>query len=170
MTTADQERLVQTWIAAAENRAYHVPSQNRELQIERLRKIAVLRFTGRIDELMAHFAEDCEMYVGGGAQFAPLSGYSIGRDEIRTRLKSFNIVLEFLDLEFISIIVENDDIAIRWKCQARHRRPGASEWLEGMSVAHFRDGLISYYGNFLDTAALARLVDWKQLVSADDET
>jgi ketosteroid isomerase-like protein len=168
MTTADQERLVQTWIHAAERRDHHTTSRNRELKIERLKQVAVLRFTGRIDALMEHFAEDCEMFVAGGPQFNPLSGRCHGREEVRTKLQSLHAVFDFLDLEFISIIVENDDVAIRWKCQPRRQKAGPGEWLEGMSVVHFRGELITYYGNFLDTAVLARLIDWKRLAAPAD--
>lgn len=169
MTTVDQERLIQSWIAAATSRTPHAASRNRDIKVEQLRHLAMLRLSGRIDELMQHFATDCEMYVGGAAQFSPLSGRARGLDEIRARLQSFPAILEVLDLEFISIIVENDDVAIRWRCQPRERRAATSDWIEGMSVAHFDDGLISYYGNFMDTAALARLLGWKRLVSADSE-
>ena len=49
-------------------------------------------------------------------------------------------------------------MAVRWKCQARNENVQTADWLEGMSVLQFRDGLIAYYGNFLDTALAMRFI------------
>jgi ketosteroid isomerase-like protein len=164
MKSGDQDRLIQTWVAATEGP--HPPSPERIQKLQRLRNLAMLRFSGRLDDLMSHISTDCELYVVGGSQFSPFSGRFHGHDEIRRQMERVNILLGFIALEFISIIVENDDVAIRWRCRARNQSSASGEWLEGMSVVHFRDGLITYYGNFLDTAALARLVNWNELVAA----
>lgn len=166
MRAADQDRVVQTWIAATEAPQHSSASPDRKRKIERLRDIALLRLSGRADEMIKFFSEDCEFYVVGGPQFSPFSGRFHGREQILDQMNVVNLLFEFVDIEFISVIVENDDVAIRWKCQARQRRSGPSEWLEGMSVVHFDGDLINYYGNFLDTGALVRLVDWPKIMTA----
>jgi ketosteroid isomerase-like protein len=168
MRPAHHERLIQTWAAATGSPSGKAPSEARLGKLEQLRRLAFLRLSGKIDEVMAGFSDDCELYVVGGPQFSPISGRFQGRAQILRQMGLVNRLLDFVDLEFISVIIENDDVAIRWTCRARSPSPRA-ESVEGMSIVHFDDGLISYYGHFLDMGALARLADWDEIVALSRE-
>jgi hypothetical protein len=159
MTSADQDKLIRSWLPDRDSRETAAAKRNREHKIALMRHLAMLRFSGRIDELAKHLTDDCEMYLSGGLQSGPLSGRYVGRDKVIEKIGTLYRLFDFIEVEAVSTIIENDDLAVRWKCQARNRANGPSEWLEGMTVVHFRNDLVSYYGNFIDTVVLSKLVD-----------
>jgi ketosteroid isomerase-like protein len=136
------------------------PSENREAKIQSMRRLVGLRLRGQLDELMQNFASDCEMYMSGSTQFSSLSGRYSGREEIRDKMESTNDLFSMVTLEVVDLLVEGDDVAIRWKCKPKRQAPEASGWLEGMTVVKFKNDLVTYYGNYVDTAALQQLFDW----------
>ena len=156
--SVDHYQLSVSWDFEPRNDLDTPSAQRRNQQIARVRQLASLRFAGRIDELMQHFAPDCELYLGGGTRGMPLCGRFRGREEVAARLRAVDVMFERIKIEIVSVIVEKDDVAVRWRCQARDTVADTADWLEGMSVLNFRDGLVAYYGNFLDTAMAMRFI------------
>jgi len=132
---------------------------NRAAKIMRMRELVGLRLRGRLEELMQNFSEDCEMYMGGGTQFSAISGRYHGRDEVRQKMEFMQKLFMQITLEVVDLLVEGDDVAIRWKCKSRNQPAEPTSWLEGMTVVKFRDNLVVYYGNYVDTAALQELFE-----------
>ena len=156
--TVDQKKLAIRWAFDPKIDLDTPYGRKRAERIAQIREITDLRFSGRLDELMERFSPDCEMNLGDGTRVNPLSGRYRGRDEVSEKLRSLDAIFDRIQLEIVSIIVEKDDVAVRWKCQARNENVQTADWLEGMSVLQFRDGLIAYYGNFLDTALAMRFI------------
>ena len=136
-------------------------TDNRAVKIMRMRELVGYRLRGQLDALMQSFAEDSEMYMGGGTQFSSISGRYHGRAEIRQKMESMQDLFAQVMLEVVDLLVEGDDVAIRWKCKPRDDTAEPGGWLEGMTVVKFRDDLVIYYGNYVDTAALQKLFEWR---------
>ncbi len=136
-------------------------TDNRAAKIMRMRELVGYRLRGQLDELMQSFSVDSEMYMGGGTQFSSISGRYQGRAEIREKMESMQDLFTQITLEVVDLLVEGDDVAIRWKCKPRNQPAEPKGWLEGMTVVKFRDDLVTYYGNYVDTAALQKLFEWR---------
>ena len=152
-----------TKLSEAEDATRVRPAQtdNRAAKIMRMRELVSYRLRGQLDELMQNFAEDSEMYMGGGTQFSSISGRYHGRVEIRQKMEFMQDLFSQVTLEVVDLLVEGDDVAIRWKCKPRKAMTESSGWLEGMTVVKFRNDLVTYYGNYVDTAALQKLFEWR---------
>jgi ketosteroid isomerase-like protein len=122
--------------------------------------LLTLRLSGRLDELMEHFTPDCELHIAGGSNLSPYAGRYHGRDAVKAKLRSLHTSIEHLEFEPLSFVIDGDDVAIRWRSRGRNRGAGPAKWLEGMTLLKFRNDLVAYYGNFLDTAMMADLTGW----------
>ena len=123
--------------------------------------LSKLRAFGAFDDLAKYFAEDCEMVCPSPAGLSPFHGNYSGRDAIIAALRESYAVVQFSDIEPISLAAEGDTVVINWRCLA-HGRGAEPIKVEGMAQVRFRNRLIYHYQNHSDTASMVAMSGFRQ--------
>ena len=136
------------------------PPMSREETIEHTLRMMMLRGLGRFDELAKFMTEDCEMYFPGLPGQSPFTGTFRGKQECLKAMKANFTLIEFLNLRAKSVIVEGDSVVVNWICDMRNRGTGPAIPVEGMARVRLRGRMMTFYGNYLDTAAVGALAEF----------
>jgi hypothetical protein len=137
--------------------------QTREQMIQQAVTMMRLRGEGRFAELAQLITEDAEMVFPGIPGQSPFNGTFKGKDACLAAMKANFTLIEFIDLQARSVLAEGDTVVINWACKMRNRGTGPLIPVEGMARVRFRNRQMCFYGNHLDTAALAALAQFPPL-------
>jgi len=121
----------------------------------RVGEIIHFRMTGRVDELLRHFARDVVLHYNCTKEGLFQKGVWIGHEAFRENLRRTDVDYEPLDAEILDVLVDGEKSAVRWRSAWRHRGTGG---VYAMDMAHFltwRDGVVVELHEFLDHHALS---------------
>lgn len=122
-----------------------------------------LRGEGRFAELAELMTDDIEMVFPGTPGQSPFNGTFRGKEACLAAMKANFTLIEFIGLECRSVLADGNTVVVNWACKMRNRGTGPEIPVEGMARVRFRDRRIFFYGNHLDTAALAALAQFPPL-------
>ena len=134
-----------------------LPADPRERKIALCRAALALRMRGDIEQALGYFTEDARFDMVGNNAFNPYSGSISGRAGIAEKLRMIHVAFEYSGLDPYLFVVDGDHLMARFRGLVRNRGTGPSASIEGIAHITFQGDLISYFGIFLDTAAVARL-------------
>lgn len=133
---------------------------SRESMIQQTIHLMRLRGEGRFFELAEAVTDDVEMVLPGIPGQSPFNGTFKGKEACLAAVKANFTLIEFIDLEARSALADGDTVVVNWDCKVRNRGTGPVVAMEGMARVRFRNRKICFYGNHLDTAALAALAQF----------
>jgi len=132
----------------------------REDMLAVIMKLAEARVQARYDVLEASATEDIVVTINGNRLFTPFAGKFHGIPAARSALERLSIEFDYRNVEMKHIMIDGDQVGMRWRGVLRNRGTSAQDEFEGFLHLSFRDGKVCEYAAFVDTAALARLADW----------
>lgn len=108
-----------------------------------------------LDAVLRCFAPDV-LYMGGtSVLYAAMQRQ--GRDGLAQALRAIHVEYEILETSLEQLVVEGDQAAVLRISRLRHRGTGRTAIVPTWNFLRFRDGLISEFSEFPDTAAFADL-------------
>lgn len=118
------------------------------------------RAVNDFDYLESMCTADVVFRVVGDRAFSPFVGTYIGREAARKVLENISVEFVYHDLTMTHIMVDGDQVGLRWTGNMRNRGTGASAEFEGFIHLVFEGDLVREYAAFVDTARMASLMDW----------
>lgn len=125
-------------------------------------QLADARLRGQFEVLEAIATDDVVVKLVGNRALSPFAGNYRGKAAGRAVLESLSIEFEYRDVKLDHIMIDNDQVGMRWSGILRNRGTSAQAHFEGFIHVIFRGELICEYAAFMDTAAIAQLADWPQ--------
>jgi hypothetical protein len=129
----------------------------RAARIALVERIMVARVIGDFDYLESVSTSDIVVKLIGDTALLPYCGERRGRKEARQALEQTHIEFSFHDMKIDHIMIDGDQVGLRWTGVLRNRGTGASGKFEGFTHLIFRDNLICEYFTLVDTASMSRL-------------
>jgi ketosteroid isomerase-like protein len=127
--------------------------------IERtLRKAYADRARGDLDAIAAAFADDAHFQLAGSAEASAVAGRSKGGAEFRQHLTGLISTFEMRDPTILSMVIEGPKAAVHWRAHVRSTVTGMEATTELFDLVEFKDGKISSFLEFCDTALAARMM------------
>jgi hypothetical protein len=134
--------------------------ETREEMIQQALLLMKLRAEGRFAELGNLVTDDLQMYFPGLPGQSPFNGTFNGKAACIAAMKANFTLIEFIDIGARSVLADGDTAVINWHCKMRNRGTGPMIPVEGIARIRFRHRKMCYYGNHLDTAAVAKLAQY----------
>ncbi|MGD9713737.1 MAG: nuclear transport factor 2 family protein [Beijerinckiaceae bacterium] len=129
----------------------------KEQRIALVERILAARVAGDFDYLQSMSAPDIVVTLMGDRSIIPNCGVFHGVAEAREALERVFIEFSFHDMKITHIMVDGEQVGLRWKGILRNRGTGASGQFEGFAHLIFQGGKIREYFSLVDTAAMSRL-------------
>ncbi|MBM3607259.1 MAG: nuclear transport factor 2 family protein [Alphaproteobacteria bacterium] len=129
----------------------------------RPRKLAIVtqlmeaRLRARFDVLEAIAIDDVTVRILGDRVFSPFAGSYHGKPSARAALERLSIEFEYLNVKTEYVMVDGDQVGLRWRGILRNRGTSAQGEFEGFVHIVFSGDRVKEYVAYIDTAALARL-------------
>jgi ketosteroid isomerase-like protein len=131
---------------------------NRE-DIDRLLRDAYdARRRGDIDALLRIFSDDVRFQLAGTPQASAVAAKVSGREDFRSLLTGLVRTFELLDHKILSMTVEGDSATVHWRAKFRSSVTNEEIETELADVIKIKDGKISSFIEFCDTALAARMM------------
>ena len=120
-------------------------------------RILLARVMGDFDFLESISAPDIVVkLIGDRALFAYCGEYH-GRKDARQALEQAYIEFSFHNMNIDHMLIEGDQVVMRWSGVLRNRGTGARGHFEGFTHLIFEDGLVKEYYALVDTASMGKL-------------
>lgn len=133
---------------------------NREKLLALVLQLAQARLLGQFEVLESIATDDVVVKLVGNRALSPFAGTFIGKAAGRSALENLSIEFEYRDVKMEHVMVDGDQVGMRWSGKLRNRGTSAQAHFEGFVRVIFRDQLVREYAAFIDTAAMAQLADW----------
>lgn len=117
------------------------------------------RKAGDLDALAAMFTPDGEYRLAGAADAFPRAMTARGAAEIKRAIGSLVREFQWIDVVPLDLLVDGDKAARRWQANVRHITSGQVFQTEGSDIWTFREGRVASLVQFVDTAAVAEIVN-----------
>jgi ketosteroid isomerase-like protein len=117
------------------------------------------RKAGDLDALANMFTPDGEYRLAGAAEVFPRAMTARGGAEIRRAIGSLVKEFQWMDVAPLDLIIDGDKAARRWQANVRHIPSGQVFRTEGSDIWTFREGKVASLIQFVDTAAVAEIVN-----------
>ena len=134
----------------------------REKLLTRVMQLADARLRGQFDILEAIATDDVVVKLVGNRALSPFAGIFKGKAAARSALENLSIEFEYRDVRMDHLMIDGDQVGMRWSGTLRNRGTSAQADFEGFVHVIFRNEKVCEYAAFLDTAAMAHLADWPQ--------
>ena len=122
-------------------------------------------FEGRFDRdlngLRRFLAPDVVYRMVGHRTHSPFSGAFRGPDAVINGVQTLNIEFEFAGMTIDRILIDGNDVGVRWHGRWRNRGTNAAANFEGFAHLEIIDGKVKSYTNFVDTALVADISGWE---------
>lgn len=102
------------------------------------------------------FAPDV-IYRGGTCVMYPASMQGQGREGLAHTLRAIHVEYEILETTLLQLVIDGDRAGALRVSRLRHRGTGRTGIVHTWNFLRFRDGLISEFSEFPDTAAFAHI-------------
>lgn len=117
------------------------------------------RVTGNFDYLESICTPDVRIKLVGDKEHIPYAGEYCGVHLVRQVLEQAHVDFSYHNMRPDHILVDGDEVAIRWTGTLRNRGTGASADFEGFTHLIFENDRIKEYFALVDTSAMNRLMD-----------
>ena len=125
-----------------------------------IRTLFDARMSRDVERSRPYLAPDIVYRMVGHRSYSPFSGEFRGPDAVIKGVRELNIEFEYQEMKIDRILIDGDNVAIRWHGRWRNRGTGASADFEGFAHLVFKDGKVAEYTNFVDTALAANIAGW----------
>ena len=115
------------------------------------------RLAGRLDELVGYLAQDITLRFPGTSGNGTLARASESRDSAREQLIALIREWQWTDIDVMSIVIEGDRAVVHAKQFVVHTPSGKPSATEVVDLITFRNGQITEFVEFVDTALVAAL-------------
>ncbi len=129
----------------------------RSQRLALVERIMLARVTGDFDYLESISAPDIVVKLVGDKALIPDAGLYRSVKEARRALENVNIEITFHNMKQEYIMLDGEQVGIRWTGTLRNRGTGASAEFEGFTHLVFENGLIKEYFALVDTASMSAL-------------
>ncbi len=129
-------------------------------------KLSEARIRGQFEILESVATEDVVVRLVGNRALSPFAGVFRGVKAARAALENLSIEFEYRDMKLDHLMIDGDQVGMRWTGILRNRGTSAQAQFEGFVHIIFRDDLICEYAAFIDTAGMAYLADWHQKLAS----
>ncbi len=139
----------------------------RETTTDRARIAALIKvlFEARFDRdlvaLKRYLSPDMVYRMVGHRIYSPFSGEFKGPDAVVAGVQNMNIEFEFSNMSIDRMLIDGNDVGVRWHGRWRNRGTNASATFEGFAHLEIENGLVKSYTNFVDTALVANISGWE---------
>lgn len=115
------------------------------------------RKDGNLDALLGHLAPDVTLRFPGSSGNATLTRSSGSKDEVRTHLAALIHEWQWQGIDVLSTVLEGDRAVVHARQHVLHTPTGTQHATEVVDLITLRDGKVSEFVEFVDTAAVAAL-------------
>jgi ketosteroid isomerase-like protein len=127
--------------------------------IERTIKDAyAARKRGDVDSIVKMFTEDAHFQLAGAYVTSPVAVETMSSGDLKAALTVLVGIFEWLEQDIQSILVEGDKAAVHWRGKIRSTVTGEIVDTDLVDLFEVKDGRISSFVEFCDTALAARLM------------
>ncbi len=108
--------------------------------------------------LRRYTSKDMHFRILGGPPSLPGPWIFDGQDEVIQAIGVIDTNLEFLHFDILDMIIDGQEVALRWHATFRNRGTGEPGDMSVFDHIVVQNGLISSYTEFLDTECFRRLM------------
>jgi ketosteroid isomerase-like protein len=135
-----------------------LPVLTRDERMARARTVYGHCARGEIEPVLALFHDDAVYRLVGSRALIPSAGRREGKQEIREAKRSFFVDFETLQVEIDDVVFDCPQSGyVSWRMHLRNRGTGIEAELEGVDCLHWKDGRVTEWIRYCDTALLAAL-------------
>jgi ketosteroid isomerase-like protein len=125
---------------------------DRKQMLQVVRDAYAARVRGDVDGVLRYFASDAVFRLNAAPYNQITSVHAVDGGELRYALAQLIENFEFSDYEIVDSVVEGSKVAVRSMFTVRARNTGNTAKTEVLDLIEFRDGKISSFAQFFDTA------------------
>lgn len=127
--------------------------------IERtLRDAYAARCRGDVEAICSMFCDSVHYEMAGSSEASPIPARVEGGPSFRQMLGQQIKIFEMSDPEILSMVIEGDKAAVRWRAKVRSTVTGQSVTTELFDFVEFKDGRIVSFVELCDTAMAAKMM------------
>lgn len=115
------------------------------------------RVNGDFDYLESISCDNIVVQLIGNKVIIPYCGVHEGKKAARHALEQVHVNVSFHNLNLDHIMIDGDQVGLRWSGVLRSRGTGASGFFQGFTHLIFENGLIKEYFALVDTATMNEL-------------
>jgi ketosteroid isomerase-like protein len=123
-----------------------------------LREAYAARMRGDIDTIGRIFADNARFEMAGSSQVSRVPARVEGAGQIRPLISQMIKTFELSDLRILSMIIEGSKAAVHWRVKVRSSVTGETADTQLMDLVEVKDGRITSFVEFCDTALASRLM------------
>jgi ketosteroid isomerase-like protein len=123
-----------------------------------LRDAYAARCRGDIDTICKAFCDDVHYEMAGSTEASPVAARVKGGANFRQMLGQQIKLFEMSDPEILSMVIEGDKAAVRWRAKVRSTVTGQAVTTELFDFIEFKDGRIASFVELCDTAMAAKMM------------
>jgi ketosteroid isomerase-like protein len=123
-----------------------------------LRDAYEARVRGDIDALGRIFANNARFEVAGSSQVSAIPARVEGAVQVLPLLGQMIKTFQLSDLRILSMVIEGSKAAVHWRAKARSSVTGEIADTQLMDIIEVKDGRITSFIEFCDTALASRLM------------
>ena len=116
------------------------------------------RARGDIDTLLRIFSDDVRFQVAGAQNERSVAAEVSGRDQFRLLLVELVRTFELLEHKILTMTVDGDSASVHWRAKFRSSVTGEEVETELVDVIKHKDGRVTSFIEFCDTAVAARML------------
>ncbi len=128
-------------------------------QIEKtLKDTYAARVRGDARETARFFTDDAEFRMVGSPDASPVAMRTVGKDDLCSHLDRLIQAFEFKDHTVLAMLIDGPRAAVHSRVTVRANPNGASATTELFDLIEFKDGRISSFTQFCDTALASKML------------
>lgn len=123
-----------------------------------LRDAYAARCRGDMEAICEVFCDDVQYQMAGSTEASPIAARVEGAPGFRQMLGQQIKIFEMSDPEILSMVIEGEKAAVRWRAKVRSTLTGHSVTTELFDFVEFKDGRIVSFVELCDTAMAAKMM------------
>jgi ketosteroid isomerase-like protein len=122
-----------------------------------VREVYAARVAGDVEAIVCHFAPDVDFALAGDPAASPLAGRLKGAIKLHAQLELLVQGFKFNSYDIVTLVVEGSSAAVRAKANITSLITGATVDMELGDFIEVKDGRVTSFVQFCDTALAAKL-------------
>ena len=123
-----------------------------------LREAYEARVRGDIDAIGRLFADSARFEVAGSSQVSAIPARVEGAAQVLPLIGQQIKTFQMSDLRILSMVIEGSKAAVHWRVKVRSSVTGETADTQLMDMVEVKDGRITSFVEFCDTALASRLM------------
>jgi ketosteroid isomerase-like protein len=123
-----------------------------------VKAIYAARVRGDAAAIVDRFADDAVFRIAGAPHASPVAVETVGTASLRKLLDGLIQAAEFKDHQILALLIDGSRVAVHSRVTVRSAAGGETAATELFDLLEFKDGRISSFTQFCDTALAARMV------------